>query len=145
MLAQAPDSAEPDLYIYLGAGDDELDLSRNPTFLKKGLTGGAFSDLESNDRGSLMVRYGCGGCSNDYETTLTIVSRGGEFLVAGFSYDWDTRESAGTCDINFLTGKGVISKGAGVTEQIVKRFVGKFTPVKLADWSDNSRPKACGF
>ena len=30
-----PDSAQVDLYIYLGAGDEKLDLSRRPTILKK--------------------------------------------------------------------------------------------------------------
>jgi hypothetical protein len=145
VLVEPPDRPGADLYIYLAVGNEKLDLSRKPTFLKKDLTGGAISTLESNGKGSLMVRYGCGGCSNDNETTLTIVSRGGEFLVAGFTFDWDTRYSAGTCDINFLTGKGTISEGAGVTERIVKRFVGKFTPVKLSDWSDDNRPKACEF
>ena len=52
-----------------------------------------------------MVRYGCGGCSNDYETTLTIISRGGEFLVAGFTYEWDTRYSAGTLRHQLSDGK----------------------------------------
>jgi hypothetical protein len=144
-LVQAADNAQADLYIYLAAGNERLDLSREPTFLKKDITGGAISSLESNGKGSLMVRYGCGGCSNDNETTLTIISRGGEFLVAGFTFDWDTRYGAGSCDINFLTGKGFISEGAGITEQIVKRFTGKFTPVKLADWSEDSRPEACDF
>ena len=145
VLVETSDRGDADLYIYLAVGNEKLDLSRKPTFLKKNLAVGS-STLDSNGKGSLMVRDGCGGCSNDRETTLTIVSRGGEFLVAGFTFEWETRDSAGTCDINFLTGKGTISEGAGVTERIVKRFVGKFTPVKLSDWSDDdNRPEACEF
>ena len=34
-----PTASQADLYIYLAAGDEELDLSRKPTFLKKAITG----------------------------------------------------------------------------------------------------------
>ncbi len=96
--------------------------------------------LTSKGRGSLVVQYGCGGCSNDTETTLTIVRRDGEFWVAGFSYGWETRDfGTGSCDINFLTGKGVRSQAFGKGKPIKARF----TPVKLADWSVDKQPKAC--
>lgn len=140
-MVRHPDGAQADLYIYLAVGDEKLDLSRKPSFLKKDLMTERMLSLESKGKGSLIVHYGCGGCSNDYETTLTIVHRGGEFLVAGFTYDWETRYSVGSCDINFLSGKGLVSHGPGEGKQIKE----KFTPTKLADWSDDKRPKACGF
>ena len=139
-LVRHPDHAQADLYIYLAAGDEKLDLSRKPTFLKKDLTAEGILSLESKGEGSLVFTYGCGGCSNDYGTSLTIVHRGGKFLVAGFTYAWDTRTGMGSCDINFLTGKGVITRGL---DGAGKRIKGKFTPVLLADWSDDKRPKAC--
>ena len=81
---------------------------------------------------------GCGGCSNDYSTTLTIVYRGGEFLVGGYTYDWETRDTAGTCDINFLTGKGTLLDGI---EGPGEPMADKFMPVKLADWSETRGPR----
>lgn len=143
ILIKQPRSGSADLHIYLAAGDDTLDPSRPPDFLKPGLAHGTVVYLDREVNGSLMVKYGCGGCSNDYITTLMIVRRGGEFLVAGFTYDWDTRnEGIGGCDINFLTGKGVTSRGLEGKSKPIKA---KFTPVKVADWSDDKRPKACDF
>jgi hypothetical protein len=87
----------------------------------------------------LLVHYGCGGCSNDYETTLTIAHRGGDFLVAGFTYNWETREGVGGCDINFLTGNGARSRGLAKARPVKARF----TPVRLIDWSADKEPKVC--
>src|SRR5215212_5863189 len=96
LLVRHPHGA--DLLIYLGAGSQALDPVRKPDFRKDDLAHGHVMQLDSNSRGSLVLRYGCGGCSNDYETTLTIVYRGGGFLVAGFSYSWETRQGVGSCE-----------------------------------------------
>ncbi|MEW7006783.1 hypothetical protein [Lentilitoribacter sp. EG35] len=48
---------------------------------------------------------------NRWEQNLTIAYRGGEFLVAGFSYSYyDTLdvEANGGCDLNLLTGRGTV-------------------------------------
>ena len=137
-MMQDPASIYSDLYIYLGAGAEPLDLSRRPSFVKKDLTTDAVFGLASNGKGSLIVKYGHMG-SNQYETRLTIVDRGGEFLVAGFAQDWDMRAECGSCDINFLTGKAVASQGLAKS----KAIRGKFTAIKLADWSADQRPQAC--
>jgi hypothetical protein len=143
VLARRPGGDGADLRIYLAVGDGKVEPSRPFDFLKQDLAHGALVDLASNGKGSLIVKYGCGGCSNDDLTTLTIVHRGGEFLVAGLTYDWDTRnEGIGGCDINFLTGKGVTSRGL---EGKSKPIRAKFRAVKLADWSDEKRPKVCNF
>ena len=98
------------------------------------------------------------GCWNDrrsiyrlmVDQTLTIVYRGGEFLVAGYARDWDWNSHLadgsvetimGGCDIDFLGGKGVVSDGLDEDTPID----GNFTPVKLTDWSDDLRPTACDF
>jgi hypothetical protein len=140
-LVRVPESADADLYIYLGAGDAKLDLSRTPSLLKKKLAHGHVLALESSAKGSLIVKYGCGGCSNDDESSLTIVHRNGEFRVAGFSNGWEWRDrGSGGCDINFLTGKGVSWRGLGGKR---KPFPTTFAPIKLVDWSVEKMPKAC--
>lgn len=135
------DSAYVDLYLYLGGGGDALDLSRKPTVIKRHLISGHVYDMGSNSKSSLLVSGGCGGCTNDYETKLTIVYQGGKFLIGGFSEDWDLRdEGIGSCDINYLTGKGVVSHGLPERN---KPIWATFKPVTLADWSETSAPKGC--
>jgi hypothetical protein len=126
-------SVGQDLHIYL-AGDTQ------PAFSKTIFTTQRILEL-SKGKGTLLVKYGCGGCSNDYETTLTIMHRDGEFLVAAFTYVWDTRnDGVGGCTIDLLKGKGDKWRGTGK-----KPIKAKFPPVKLTDWSDDKRPKACDF
>ena len=130
-----PESTNVDLSIYLGAGDGKLDPSRKPTFRRQGLAlDWPLLAVEGKGKGSLVIVSGCGGCSNDYSTTLTIVYRDGEFLVGGYTYQWETRESAGTCDINFLTGQGTLldgidGQGKPISENIhagqARRLVGR--------------------
>jgi len=139
IIAPDADDIYRELHIYLGAGDEKLDPSRKPSFLKKEFMSDPIRALRSNDKGSLVVVYGRGG-SNDYENTLTIVHRGGQFLVAGYSSQWDTRRGIGSCDINFLSGKGFASKGIDGKNKPLR---GKFSALKLADWSSDNIPKAC--
>lgn len=135
-------SRAADLQIYLGAGDGLLDLSQKPSIVKKDITANFALKFEANKKGSLVISYGCGGCSNDTVTTLTIVHRNGNFLVGGYTYAWETRDfGAGICDINFLTGKATLAKDGGKTRAISDTF----KPVKLADWDDERHVKVCGF
>ena len=133
VLTRVPESADADLTIFLNAGTEALDPSRPPALLRKNLVSGHVIGLETKGKGSLIVRYGCGGCSNDTETALTIIYRGGDFWVAGFTVN---------CDINYLTGKGVFSRGPNGKR---KPISAKFKLTKLADWSDDKRPTACGY
>ncbi len=137
VLVREPSNASADLAIYLAAGDEKLDPARKPDILKKDIANAIIVAFENNGKGSLILTYGCGGCSNDYATTLTIVHRRGTFWIGGYRYDWETRDSRGSCDINFLTGKGVAQRDLGKNRPVA----GKFAPVKLADWSDEKRPK----
>jgi hypothetical protein len=143
IVTQQPGGGPADLAIYLSVGNGPLDPSRQPTLFKKTLTAQRVLALSGAGKGSLIVQYGCGGCSNDEETSLRIVHRGGEFLVAGFTQAWDTRNGLGRCEIDFLKGARVVSQGLDEA----KRARGKFAPVrlKLADWSDDRRAEACGF
>jgi hypothetical protein len=140
VMTRQAEAGLADLSIYLGVGDGKLAPSTKPTFLKTGLTAEGIIQLDDDDSGALLFTYGCGGCSNDYETTLTIAYRDGEFLVAGYIYAWETREAIGSCEIDYLAGKGVMTEGLDGAGIEIKE---KFTPVKLADWSDDKRPRAC--
>jgi len=142
LLVRDANTKTVDLFIYLDDRQKAVDLSRPPTFLKKDLTfEGLLLAFESKSGGSLILVYGCGGCSNDSSTTLAIVYRDGQFLIGGYTYDWETRTSAGRCDINFLTGKGTLALGLDGAESVP--LVGKFAPIKLSDWSEDTLPAAC--
>ena len=147
-----------DLHIYLGTGDDKLDLSREPAFVKKAIIDREKTNwvqpLEKSDDGSLVVTsvYGWG-ARKSWGESLTIVHRGGDFLVGGYAKDWewanevrkadgtlDVETAIGGCDIDFLTGKAVASQGLDEEETPIE---GKFTPVKFADWPAAPLPEAC--
>jgi hypothetical protein len=144
-----------DLYVFLGDGGRAPDLSRKPQFIKKSIvdtenTQMVFA-LESKVKGSLTISscYGCG-ARKSWEQSLTIVSRRGEFLVAGFtrSWDWNVHTSdanvettMGGCDINFLSGKGVAARRLNEDKPLPI----KFKPIRLALWSERKLPKACRF
>jgi hypothetical protein len=133
-----------DLHIYLGAGDAPPDLSRKPSFLKPGIIRGERQNQifpPEARNGALMIKTAYNLHSNWAQETLTIVHRNGAFLVAGFSRGTDMKNGArDSCDINFLTGKGVVQKGAdGKTRRLKQHF----KPVKLSAWSAQSIPKAC--
>jgi len=138
VLMEDPARGSTDLAIYLGADSGKGD-SHPPAITKKNITAARILRFESTPNSSLILESGCGGCSNDYATTLTIVHRGGTFWVARATYDWDTREAIGSCDIDFFGDKGLRSDG----QAKAKRIKGHFAPIKLADWSDAKRPKGC--
>jgi len=140
-----------DLTIYLAAGGERLDPSRQPDFVRKALTEDRIIDLENKGKGSLAITscFGCG-ASKSTEETLTVVYRRGKFLVGGYSRSWDWGEqkadgtvetTLGGCDINYLTGKGTVSKDL----EDGRPIKGKFKPVPLKDWSYEKRPKVCEF
>ncbi len=151
MITTKPDDGSADLSLYLAAGGGKLDPARKPDFVKNALTQDRVLALEDKGKGSLVVTscFGCG-ANKSWEAKLTIVWRGGKFLVAGYSRDWDwnvqkadgpVETTLGGCDINFLTGKGVASKDLDDGKPVT----GKFVPIALADWSDDSRPEPCEF
>jgi hypothetical protein len=141
LVRNGDDGAYADLYIYLGSGADPLDLGRKPTIVKRHLIGNHIYEIGSKNKSSLLIGARCGGCSNDDETILTIVHRGGEFLIGGFSKSWELRDgSVGSCDVNYLTGKGVASRGLPKRDKPIRTV---FHPVKLADWSETEGPRDC--
>ena len=141
MLADNEDGSV-DLQIFMAVASGNSDLSRTPDVLKKGIEAGSFNWLESGGGGSLIVKSSCGGCSNEHVTSLTVVHHYGVFLVARYELDWETRNGIGSCEINFLTGKGRVTKG--LDYEVIKRFKKETTRLKLANWSEEAIPKECG-
>jgi hypothetical protein len=144
-----------DLYVYLGEGDAKPDISRQPSFRNENIIDAERTNwvqpLESRGKGALLVTsvYGWG-ASKSMEDGLTIIYRGGKFLVAGYTLDWewgtavstpvfDVKTSDGTCDINLLSGRGDVSFDGDAK----KSLKGRFKTMKLADWSEKTRPKIC--
>jgi len=129
---------DTDLWIYLQTGKEALELTRRPSFIKASLTHDPILSVESKSGGSLVIRFDRGG-NNHYEMSLTIVHRKGQFWVAGFTKAWDTQQGIGSCDINFLTGRGVAARGLAAARPLK----GRFAPIKLVDWSPDRQPRAC--
>ena len=135
------ESSYVDLTIYLGDDTDKPVLSRQPSIAKRHLASGHVYELASNGNESLRVEVRCGGCSNDYDTAFSIVYRAGDFLIGGLSRSWELRDgSIGSCDVNYLAGKAVASKGLPRRNKVVGTV---FRPIKLADWSEQKIPRAC--
>ncbi|RTL89795.1 MAG: hypothetical protein EKK29_02560 [Hyphomicrobiales bacterium] len=135
-----------DLYIYL-ALDPSADPAKppKPALVKKaaawsGGIWGSRPSLETNAKGSLLIKSENTGVGRDKWTqSLTVVYRNKDFVVAGLTRDaYDSLEpnSAHSCDLNFLTGKG---KKDGKPIDV------KFPAKKLTDWSDGDLPKECAF
>lgn len=133
-----------DLYIYR-ALDPSREAPAKPTLVKKdaawsGAMWGQLASLETNAKGALLIKSGNDSIGRDrWSQTLTIIYRNKDFIVAGV-----TRETRDTldlknhhsCDLNFLTGKG-LRDGKPVAVK---------TPApKLSDWSDDKPPDACAF
>ncbi len=137
--------AGADLYIFRSIEDAKPDLPMNPTLVKKaaawnGAMWGSRPSLDTNAKNSLIVKSQNDAIGRDrWSETLTIVYRGREFLVAGLTYEshdnLDPR-AGDSCDLNFLSGKGVRN---GKPVEI------KSGAVRLIDWSDEKLPKECKF
>ena len=137
--------AGADLYIFRAIEDLKPDSPMNPTLVKKAATWngamwGSRPSLDTNAKNSLIVKSQNDAIGRDrWSETLTIVYRGHEFLVAGLTYEshdnLDPR-AGGSCDLNFLSGKGVRN---GKPVEI------KSAAVRLIDWSNEKLPKECKF
>jgi len=70
--------------------------------------------LEVNARGSLIVRSSNWGIGrNKWEMAVTVAFRRGRFVVAGLTFgevDTFAPDDAMSCDVNLLTGRGVITR-----------------------------------
>ncbi len=94
----------------------------------------------TKDGGLSVYSENTGVGRSKWEQTLTLAYRNGQYVVSGFTQSsWDGLDpnAGGSCDINFLTGKGVKNTKTKLT----------LTPggIPVGQWSDDKIPKACQF
>ncbi|ATQ66916.1 MULTISPECIES: hypothetical protein [Methylosinus] len=136
-----------DLYLYFGVDPNAPEGKTKPSFVKKnaawvGGGAGALPSLAVSDKGSLLIKSENDAIGRDrWSETLTVVRRNGALVVAGLTFtarDTLEPEGGGSCDLNFLTGKGTRNG---------KKIELKAQTLPLADWSVNGEalPKECRF
>lgn len=106
------DSSQVDLYLYT-SDDDDLRLSVYvPDIVWRGEMFGTQPALEMNARGSLLIHAQNDAIGrNRWRETITVAYRDGAFVVAGYTYssrDTLDLDSTMSCDVNLLTGQGVL-------------------------------------
>ncbi len=143
VLTQGEEGADLAIYRDVPAPGRDAAMLR-PAFAKadvawSGQSWGTLASLSVNGRGALVITSENDAIGrNRWHMALTVVSRGGRYLVVGITRDErDTLDPtlAAACDLNLSTGKGTVG-GRPVTMPP--------GPVPLADWSDGRIPKGCG-
>ncbi len=134
-------------YRLLDAGEGSVDLSvttPNGSFLAPGIAwgwdmAGQRPELALNEAGSVLLTSRNEAVGRDrWRMTLTIVHRGGDWLVGGVTYKWrDTLDPAayGICDLNLLAGRARVERFDGTREVDLP-----FEAPRLSDWSAEAPP-----
>jgi len=127
-----------DLFIFTDAGEGWVETVHAKDIVWRGGMYGQEPWLEVNEHGSLKIYSENSAIGRDrWEQILTIAYRGGEFLIAGYTfsyYDTLDPDAAGQCDVNLLTGKGVHND---------KTFKTKLPKTRVADWRMDTSPPEC--
>jgi hypothetical protein len=139
VLDQGEDGLE--LSITMSKNGIAPDAAAKPDFLRPAIGAGVVSGLAKGEAGELLLAYGCGGCSNDVTSMLSIVLKDGNYLVSRYQQDWDTREGAGQCIIDYLANTGELTIDVeGKTMQLQ----GPFEIKTLSEWDETLQEEACG-
>ena len=137
-------NSEDDANLYIFSRDNwEMQLEAFAPGIAYTDIGGTDASLSTTDSGALQVKsenIAIG--RHRWKQTLTIVHRGGRFVVGGYTYSfYDTLEVdengevvTGFCDVNLLTGKG---------EKDDKPIRTRFKPVPVTDWRADMGPPEC--
>lgn len=140
VLIADPDNDSADLVIY--AADDSqafkpAGFAHDIAYV--GAMFGTMPELRITKSGALSVYSENTGVGRDkWEQTLTLAYRNGQYVVAGFTLNaWDGLDPNGgvSCDINYLSGKGV--KNTKTKLAVISGGI------PLGQWSDDKIPKAC--
>lgn len=131
------------LAIFVEADGHFVRRAFDPDIAWFGAMWGTMPTLEVSDAGSLLVMSGNEAIGrNRWTRTLTIAYRDNAFVVAGYTYTWfDTldMENNGTCDVNYLTGRGELVKA----DKPAKSFGFAKGALPVGDWTDGSVPADC--
>jgi hypothetical protein len=139
VLDQGSDGLE--LSISLSKNGTAPDAAAAPDFVRQAIGAGVASGLAKGEKGELLLAYGCGGCSNDTTSMLSITVKEGEFVVSRYQLDWDTREGSGQCIIDYAAGKGELTIDV---EEKTTSLQGPFKMKKLSEWDEVTQDEACG-
>ncbi len=92
-------------------------------------------ELTITDHGSLQVHaMNISIGRNKWHEVLTIAFRQGQYKVAGYTYSWYdglNMDDQGECDVNLLTGKGILSLGMDWTKS---SFTTKTRAMPVQEW-----------
>jgi len=136
VLAETAEGA--DLFVFTDAGEGWQQAVHAKDIVWRGGMYGQEPWLEANEHGSLKIYSENSAVGRDrWEQILTIAYRGGEFLIAGYTfsyYDTLDPDAAGQCDVNLLTGSGVHND---------KKFKTGLPATKAGDWTMDTRPPEC--
>ena len=142
VLIDDADNDSADLVIYAGdVGGPFKVVAFAHDIAYVGAMFGTVPELRVTKDGGLSVYSENMGVGRDkWEQTLTLAFRNGQYVVSGFTLSsWDGLDpnAGGSCDINFLSGKGIKNTKTKVT----------VTPggIPVGQWSDDKIPKACQF
>ncbi len=127
-----------DLYVFTDAGEGWKQVAHAKDMVWRGAMYGQEPWMEANEHGSLKIYSENSAVGrNRWEQILTIAYRNGVFRVAGYTYSYyDTLDpdANGQCDVNLLTGKGVLNG---------KNFKTSLGALPVQDWTMDTRPPEC--
>jgi hypothetical protein len=127
-----------DLYVFTDAGEGWKQVAHAKDMVWRGGMYGQEPWMEATEHGSLKIYSENSAVGrNRWEQVLTIAYRNGVFRVAGYTYSYyDTLDpdANGQCDVNLLTGKGVLNG---------KNFKTSLGALSVQDWTMDTRPPEC--
>ncbi len=145
VLIDDPDHVAVDLAIYAGSGDAPNRHMQAIAFAHdiaaSGTAPGTIAELRQTRDGKLIIHseQTLGG-RDQWKQDMQLAYRNGHFVVAGLKITaWDPMDASagGTCDLNYLSGKGTAGKAATVTVSS--------GGVPVEAWTRKMIPNACVF
>jgi hypothetical protein len=133
-------SEDADLYIYLSKNNEMQLYTHLKAAAWQGKASGTQPSLRLGPKGALQILSQNTAIGRDrWERTVTLSYRKGAFVVSGLtmrSYDALNPKNSHRCDINLLTGRGLVDK---------KRLRLKPKATIVAHWTEDLIPAACYF
>jgi len=141
LITSAPREPKATLLIYLSEAPDLLRLAiRKEDIVWHGSMYGNEAKLSLNDQGSLMISSQNEAIGRGrWNQKIIAMYQDGAFIIAGYTYSYrDTLDptAGGTCDINFLTRRGVRNDNPFRIDR---------APINLIDWTESSIPTECKY
>ncbi len=141
LITSAPREPKATLLIYLSEAPDRLRLAiRKENIVWHGSMYGNEAKLSLNDQGSLVISSQNEAIGRGrWNQKITAMYQDGAFIIAGYTYNYrDTLDLAAgvTCDINFLTRRGIRNNNPFRIDRAV---------INLIDWTESSIPTECKY